>query len=158
MRLVRSTSEQYVFSFSQVEQRIFVEILQLYPLVPASHQLLSKTIKGRRAIEDQHLLDEALAEQRTKHKSHLDKWLQGKGRFRRTKAGCNFTVRHDDTEWLLQILNDIRIGSWLLLGSPDDHPEPEELDPELHRTWAAMEVSGMFQMALLHALQHPSSN
>ena len=153
MKLLRSTNETFMFSLTGVEQKVFLEVLRLYPLVPASHQPLSKTIKGRRAIEDQHLLDEALAEQRAKHKSHLDQWLQENGRFRRTKAGCNLTVRHDDAEWLLQILNDIRIGNWLRLGSPDDHPEPEEMDPELQRIWAAMEVSGMFQMAVLHALQ-----
>lgn len=156
MRLLRSTNERFIFSLSQVEQRIFLEILQLYPLVPASHQTLSKTLKGRQAIEAQHLLDEALAEQRAKHKGQLDDWLQAKDRFRRTQAGCNLTLRHDDTEWLLQILNDVRIGSWLLLGSPDDRVEPEEMDPEFRRIWAAMELSGMFQIALLHATQRQS--
>ncbi len=158
MKLLRSTNETFMFSLTGVEQKVFLEVLRLYPLVPASHQPLSKTIKGRRAIEDQHLLDEALAEQRTKHKRHLDKWLQEKNRFRRTKTGGNLTVHHSDAEWLLQILNDIRIGSWLLLGSPDDHVEPEEIDPELHRTWAAMEVSGMLQMVLLHALENQAAN
>jgi len=153
MRLLRVQKVKIVFSLSLVEQRIFLEILRLYPLVPASHQTLSKTLKGRQGVEAQHMLDEALAEQRAKHKSELDKWLQAKGRFRRTKAGCNLYIRHADAEWLLQILNDIRIGSWLLLGSPDDRIEPEEIDPEFHRIWAAMEVSGMFQMALLHAME-----
>jgi len=155
MRLLRSQKEKFVFSLSQVEQRIFLEILRLYPLVPASHQTLSKTLKGRQGTEAQQMLDEALAEQRAMHKKQLAEWLQAKGRFRRTKAGCNLAIRHDDVEWLLQILNDIRIGSWLLLGSPDDRVEPEEIDPEFHRIWAAMEVSGMFQMALLQAMELP---
>jgi hypothetical protein len=153
MRLLRVQKEKIVFSLSQVEQRIFLEILRLYPLVPASHQTLSKTLKGRQGVEAQHMLDEALAEQRAKHKAQFHDWLKAKGCFRRTKAGCNLHVRHADAEWLLQILNDIRIGSWLLLGSPDDRVEPEEIDPEFHRIWAAMEVSGMFQMALLHAME-----
>ena len=153
MRFVRSQNEKFIFSLSQVEHRIFVEILRLYPLVPASHQTLSKTLKGRQASEAQHLLDEALAEQRTKHKADLDKWLRAKGRFYRTKTGCNLHLRHDNVEWLLQVLNDIRIGSWLLLGSPDDRVEPDDIEPEFHRIWAAMEVSGMFQMALLHAME-----
>ena len=65
MRLVRSQKEALVFNLTQVEQRVFREVLLLYPLVPASHQPLSKSIKGRRAIEDQHLLDEALASEQS---------------------------------------------------------------------------------------------
>lgn len=153
MRLLRRQKGKFAFSLSRVEQRIFLEILRLYPLVPGSHQKLSKTLQGRQIVEAQHLLDEALAEQRANHKSHIDKWLKEKGRFRRTKTGFNLAVPHNDAEWLLQILNDIRIGSWLLLGSPDDRPEPDEIDPELHPIWAAMEVTGIFQMALLDALE-----
>ena len=158
MKLLRSKNEEFVFRLNLIERRIFVEILNQYPLVPAAHQPLSKSIKGRKAIEDQHLLDEALAEQRAKHKRQLNQWLGEKGRFRRTKTGCTLRLRHEDAEWLLQILNDIRIGSWLLLGSPEEHMEPEEIAPELHRIWAAMEVCGMFQMAVLRALEGQSPN
>ncbi len=153
MRLLRRQEGKYVFSLNQVEQRIFIDILQLYPLVPGSHQKLSKTLQGTPVDEAQHLLDEALAEQRTHHKARIDIWLKEKGRFRRTKTGSNLAVPHGDTEWLLQVLNDIRIGSWLLLGSPSDRPELEEIDPELHPIWAAMEVTGIFQMSLLQAIE-----
>lgn len=158
MRLLRAKDGKFAFSLNRVEQKIFIEVLSLYPLVPASHQNLSKTLQGRQAIEAQQMLDEALAEQRASHKRELDQWLNAKGRFRRTKAGCTLTIPHDNVEWLLQILNDIRIGSWLLLGSPDDRIEPEEIDSDLHRIWAAMEVSGIFQMALLHATERSSPN
>ena len=146
-----------MFKLVEIEREIFLEILKLYPLVPSSHQPLSKSMKGSEAAEAQHMLDEALAEQRAKHKAQIETWLQQKGRFRTTKAGCTVTVQRDETEWLLQILNDVRIGSWLLLGSPEDHHDPDEIDPELHRIWAAMEVSGMFQMGLLYALSSPAS-
>ena len=151
MRRLRSTEESHVFNLNPVEREIFQEVLKHYPLVPASHQPLSKSMKGAEAIEAQHMLDEALAEQRAKHKRQIQEWLQQKGRFRATKSGCTFTLRRDETEWLLQILNDVRIGSWLLLGSPEEHIEPDDINPGLHRVWAAMEVSGMFQIALLRA-------
>jgi len=153
MKILRSQKGRFVFSVNRVEQRILLDILQLYPLVPGSHQKLSKSLQGPQIVEGQHLLDEALAEQRAANKSQVDKWLKEKGRFRRTKAGFNFAIPHADADWLLQILNDIRIGSWLLLGSPGDRPDPEEIDSELHPVWAAMEVTGIFQMALLHALE-----
>ena len=154
MRLLRPQKDKFIFSLSPAEQRIFLEILPLYPLVPGSHQKLSQSLQGRQIVEAQRLLDEALAEQRTEHKKRVEYWLNEKGRFRRTKTGFNLAVPRNDADWLLQILNDIRIGSWLLLGSPGDRPAPEEIDPELHPIWAAMEVTGIFQMAVLHALEH----
>lgn len=156
MRFLRDQEGKFVFSLSQVEQKIFLEILELYPLVPGSQQPLSKSLQGQQAAEAQQLLDEALAEQRTSHKKELEPWLRARGRFRRTKSGCTLSVPHDSVEWLLQILNDIRIGSWLLLGSPEDRIEPEDIDSDLHRIWAAMELSGLFQMALLDATQRAS--
>ena len=152
MRHVRSTEESYIFSLNGVEREVFQEILKLYPLVPSSHQSLSKSLKGSEAMDAQQLLDEALAEQRAVHKSQIRKWLEDKGRFRATKAGCTFTLQRTEAEWLLQILNDVRIGSWLLLGSPEEQMEPTDINPDLHRIWAAMEVSGMFEMILLRTM------
>lgn len=153
MKLLRRQKGKFAFGLNRVEHRVLLEILKLYPLIPGSHQKLSKTLQGRQIIEAQHLLDESLAEQRTSYKDRVNKWLQEKGRFRRTKTGYNLTIAHGDTDWLLQILNDIRIGSWLLLGSPGERPDLEEIDPEFHPIWASMEVTGMFQVALLHALE-----
>jgi predicted house-cleaning NTP pyrophosphatase (Maf/HAM1 superfamily) len=58
-----------------------------------------------------------------------------------------------EIEWLLQVLNDVRVGGWLALG------EPEELEPpEINETNApyllAMEAAGYFQAQLLAALAH----
>lgn len=157
MKFLRSRNEKFVFSLNRVEHRILQDILQLYPLVPGSHQKLSKSLHNQQLAEAQQLLDEALAEQRASHKGQIEKWLKAKGRFRRTKTSVSLYIPHQDTDWLLQILNDIRIGSWLLLGSPGDRPDPDEIDPELHPVWAAMEVTGIFQMALLHALERQSA-
>jgi len=156
MRLSRAKEGKFVFSLNQAEQKVFLNVIELYPLVPGSHQPFSKSLQGRQAIEAQQMLDDALAEQRATHKRELDEWLKAKGRFRRTKSGCTFTVPHDRVEWLLQILNDIRIGSWLLLGSPEDRVDPEEIDADLQQVWVAMELSGIFQMALLDATERTS--
>ena len=66
-------------------------------------------------------------------------------------AGIHFTLTAPQVEWLLQVFNDVRVGSWLALG------EPEELEiPEVNQTNApyllAMESAGHFEAALLSAL------
>lgn len=157
MRIHRVNNTFIEFRLNDTERDLFKQILGLYPVVPASHGKLSKTLTGRAAAENQRLLDEALAEQRATHKRHLDEWLAEKGRFRQLKAGCVLKVLRTEIEWLLQVLNDIRVGNWLLLGSPEELLEPDELAPQLQRVWAAMELSGMFQMTVLHAMEQPGS-
>ena len=35
-------------------------------------------------------------------------------------GGYQMILAHSELEWLLQVLNDVRVGSWIILGSPDD--------------------------------------
>ena len=73
------------------------------------------------------------------------------GRWVATEGGWKVSVTTGEIEWLLQVLNDVRIGSWLALGSPEQRMEhlTEKNAPHL---WA-MEMSGSFEMALLHLLE-----
>ena len=54
-------------------------------------------------------------------------------------------------DWVLQVLNDVRVGSWVLLGSP------EELAMDLNEKTAphfrAMEMAGYFQAQFLRRSQ-----
>ena len=153
MRLLRVNREAIEFALTAPERALLVQVLGQYPVVPPPHHKLSKTLTEGAVIEDAHLLDEALAEQRTSHRRQLDAWLANPKHIHKTKTGCVLTLPRTDIEWLLQVLNDVRVGSWLLLGEPEEPLEPDDLDPELHRVWVAMELSGMFQMAVLHALE-----
>jgi hypothetical protein len=56
-----------------------------------------------------------------------------------------------DMEWLLQILNDIRVGSWILLGSPESPAEALTVATAPH-FWA-LEMADYFQSRLLEALE-----
>ena len=57
-------------------------------------------------------------------------------------------------EWLLQALNDIRVGSWLALGSPDGPVEIlAALTDKTAPDFWAMEISGHFQAVLLAAVR-----
>jgi len=160
VKLIRSSEETVILNVAEGEQLMFAEVLKLYPVVPAAYQPLSRSMKDKSSGEEQDLLDEALSEQRETLRHQVHKWLRTRNRFRPVKAGFNFTLRRTDAEWLLQVLNDVRVGHWLLLGAPDDMLDGEEvksLEPELHRAWLAMELSGMFQMEILHALERGTS-
>ena len=57
-----------------------------------------------------------------------------------------------ELEWLLQILNDVRVGSWIILGSPEQAMEFKLLNEKTAADFWAMEMSGQFQMRFLEAL------
>jgi hypothetical protein len=157
MRLLPTTRKGLGFLLNPAERHLFGEVLGQYPVVPASHHTLSKSLPVEDTIEDERLLHEALAEQRTTHKQRIVEWLAAPDRWRELKHGTRLTIPREDVEWLLQVLNDVRVGSWVKLGSPEVHLDPNTLPPEQQATWAMMELGGAFQMALLGALERDTN-
>ena len=116
MKLVKAAKGQFSFQMDGREKPAFFRLLQLYPLVPATHQKLSW---GEARLEDQQLLEEALAAQRAQNQKRLLALMNARSRFQENQHGYHFTLKRAELEWLLQVLNDVRVGGWLLLGSPD---------------------------------------
>jgi hypothetical protein len=151
MKLIRSTKTRLVFDLGQREEQMLLRLLKLYPCVPPAHHVLSKAGRLPDSEANQQLLDEALAEQRAQHKKQLQTLLADPRRLEHTESGARLSLSSAEAEWFMQVLNDIRVGSWILLGSPDG--KPLELTPEKAPHFVAMERAGYFQMQLLEALE-----
>jgi len=79
--------------------------------------------------------------------------LDGQVRFSREQARLALVAHGGQIEWLLQVLNDVRIGAWLAIGSPDGQLETIAIFNEKTAPYFwAMEVSGHFQAVLLKAI------
>lgn len=153
MKLVRANKARFTFEFSRKEKQLLVRVLQMYPLVPPSHYQLSKGEEGAKHHEDQRCLEEAVAEQRRENRKKVQGMLNEPERFHEIAGGLQCSLTHAEIDWLLQTLNDVRVGAWLMLG------EPGELDlAQLNEISApyllAMEGAGYFQAGLLAALGH----
>jgi hypothetical protein len=151
VKFLRATNERYFFQFGQDEKALFEFLLRLYPVIPSAHQALSKS--SANVDEHQKLLDEALAEQRAENKRHVEQLLADTGRFKETESGVEMSLATGEIEWVLQVLNDVRVGHWILLGSPETHPR---LDPNTEGAAyvLAMEFASMFQVDLLDAIRN----
>jgi len=148
---ITRTANKYVFQLGKREKRLLFDLLQLYPCVPSTHQRLSKSkLPDREA--NQHLLDEALAEHRAENKKQLLALLSDPRRSKETESGHRLALSEADLEWLLQILNDIRVGSWLLLGAPELKLDFGGLNARNAPHFWAMEMAGQFQMQFIEAL------
>ena len=154
MRLIQTCGDLSVFHLEKREKHLLIEVLKLYPRLPPAHQRLSKAGSVPDPEASQHLLDEALAEQRQENKKQLEALLAAPYRFRETQAGCHLSLSSSELEWLLQILNDIRVGSWVRLGSPEK--KIQELNEQTAADIWAMELAGFFQMELLGAIDSKS--
>jgi hypothetical protein len=150
VKLIRSAHNKFVFQLGQRDKLLLLRVLKLYPQNHSENPSLSKSgnLPGHEA--NQKLLQEALAEQRTENKKHLETLLTDPRRFADNELGSRLTLSRPDLEWLLQVLNDIRVGSWVLLGSPENSVENLTAAQAPH-LWA-MELSGYFQMRFLEAL------
>jgi len=142
-----------VFEISLLEKRLLFEVLKLYPLISATHHRLSKTARTAKHDENQRLLEESLAAHREENRKNVRALLDEPGRFQTTPDGLLLKISRPETDWLLQVLNDVRVGSWIALGSPDTEAgEKIELNEKTAPHIRSMEIAGAFETVFLDAL------
>jgi hypothetical protein len=148
VKRLKKTKEQIVLQLGLQEKILLTQMLDLYPRIPAAYQPLSKSA-GQEAA-NQHLLEEALAERRIENKNRLTSILSDPKKMCPSHPGWRLSLTFSEFEQLLQVLNDIRVGSWLKLGAPELAliPLGKQVSPDF---WA-MEMAGLFQARLLEVL------
>jgi len=152
VKFLKLDGDSFVFHLGRREKDLLLDVLKMYPLVPASHHRISASTDEPGTPGNQTLLEEALAEHRLENKKALDTMLQEPNRFQETPSGHRLWLTAAQIEWLLQILNDVRVGSWLTLGSPDEQQGKRlRLNLQSARYLWAMELCGHFEYALLSA-------
>lgn len=151
MRLLRRTPKQFLFQLSNREHRTLAGMVAHYPLVPPAHHRIGNTPRALPDADTQQLLDEALAEQREANRKQIATLLAEPHCRPAADQGWELGLTPAQLECLLQVLNDVRVGSWLLLGEPAAGKLPK-LTPKNLRYLAALEVCGLFQSFLLEAL------
>ena len=148
MKIVRA-GEVFQCHLSKGEWGLLSDILKLYPCISTRQHPRA----AGKSDSSQSLLEESLSEQRVENKQRLHAFLADRRRFESTDKGWHFSVSIAELEWLLQILNDVRVGSWILLGSPDEKLGLEVLDETTAPHFWAMEMAGHFEMQILFALK-----
>jgi len=151
VKLLRSGKPGFVFELQLPEHGLLLKSLELYPLVPMSHHRLNREQEEITPDENQRLLEESLNEQRRDNRKQVKALLEKPGRLRQGKEGIELRVTAPEIEMLLQVLNDVRVGSWLALGEPEPGDEPE-LTKENARYLLTMDACGFFQSHFLAAL------
>jgi hypothetical protein len=151
MKFLRHDGERFQLEFAAEEKALLLHLLSLYPLVPAAHHKLTKDKKLPQRVENQQLLDDALQSQREQNKKEILALMSEPGRFVARETGSQVGFTRGEMEWLLQVVNDVRVGSWITLGSPDAKKKAKR-DPEAMRHVMFMELGAAFEMFFLGIL------
>ena len=155
MNLVGREGEAYRFRLGRAEKAALCALLKRYPLTPARHHRLTRSRKPNPAA-DQELLDESTAAHRRTSQRRVQRLLSRRDRFRVEGNQYEITFDREEIEWLLQVLNDVRVGTWVILGCPDpDQGKPPEPVPDLERNLVDMDLAAHFECRLLEALDGP---
>jgi hypothetical protein len=158
VKLIKREETHCSFLIGKREREMLFSLLQRYPAVLTAHYRDRNPPKDDHARKNQELIEEALAEQQKESKKQLEQMLAESGRFIENDFGFTFTLSHSEIEWMLQMLNDVRVGSWIQLGEPDpDSPEKPPLNEQTVMLYWSMEIAGLFQHALLEATKPAES-
>ncbi len=150
MRLVETNGEILAYQMHVREKALLLEVLRLYPLIPAAYPQISKADQPLGGAEHQKLLEEALADQRIELKKQVQSLVDDPQRFEPNATGVRFKLKASQREWLLQVLNDIRVGSWIILGSPEEiHRHHLEVTDQNAPYLLAMDACALFESALM---------
>jgi hypothetical protein len=152
VRCIESAGDNFFFELSVKEHGWFTELIGRYPMVPVAHHSLSRAPSGDEYEADQALLEEALAEHRAETRRQVQDMLEEKDRFQKTASGVRLRLESGEIDWLLEVLNDVRVGCWIRLGKPDTAAiSTLEITSENAGLIWGMELCGFFQAALMAA-------
>jgi hypothetical protein len=152
MECFRKEGDGHVIRLNLAERELLLALLRMYPVIPPGHLPASRGGLGGEGPEER-LLEEALAEQRKGHRDRVEALLADPGRIVKRQGAWEWLLSEAEMEWLLQVLNDVRVGSWVRLGMPDGTGEGiPRMTIEGVRLHKSMELSAFFQQGLIRAL------
>ncbi|HKI70235.1 MAG TPA: hypothetical protein VKA67_11640 [Verrucomicrobiae bacterium] len=149
MKLLKQTRNGWQYFLEPNEANCLEGLLKQFPITKSVPAKITKSTADPKAAEREKLLNESLAEHRTELNQKA--WrLIGNGKLKVCGDQWRLNINVEEREILLQILNDIRVGSWRALGEPESfEPGPEASDSELFYL-NLLNLAGYFEFKLLN--------
>lgn len=155
MKFLGVTEEKLRFLIGKRERLLFEGLLRTYPVLNSAHLKATTHPNPDQAGIDPALLQEALAEQQRETRGAVLELLDQPDRYQDHELGHILQIKDSEVELFLQVLNDIRVGNWVKLGSPGMKELPDTLTEEILESAWKMEMAGHFQHHILEATNPP---
>lgn len=153
MKLLESNGRRIVFGLGMREKSFLERLLSFYPLRPDGPPVLSRGSEPGLA-EATELLAETLEQERESLSAWIRSRLQEGPGLTRQEGVWRLCLEGGDADRLLRVLNELRVGAWVRLGSPEQIDDPDLASgPGQAPLVAIMMLSGQFEVALLQAME-----
>lgn len=162
MRLLQRDEASVTFELERREREVLIFLLRRYPVLdPGWHRIAAPSESERWAAE-QEMLTEAMTAAQRENRSRLKRFIAAQlappsAEEVDEAAAAPRAVRLtlEEVEWLLQMINDVRVGSWVRLGCPEESAmHTPDLAARGMTEYTAMEIGGLVQSILLTVLDH----
>lgn len=156
MKLVEQREDALVFELREWERHLLIAVLGRYPQVAPDYFPFSKQGLPQDKAEDAELHREMFAEEQGGNRREVGEFilksLTSDVPVPPLKL-CQFTLERSRVDWLLQVINDVRVGSWVKLDRPDEAKLRRlARQAESRELIEVMEFCGYVQMVLLDAV------
>ena len=154
MKFNKLEGDQRHYWISEIEKSILENLLHHYPVLDPGYQQISRFMESELSEEPQELLEECMTESQQESRKWVRILLDSSSKLlfsTQDSSQWNLVLSGEDYETLLQILNDLRVGFWLELGSPEESVPDENLalSDEDEAKWALFQFTAYFQSHLL---------
>jgi len=148
MKLVKQTKKGFQYQLNPEDAEALRFVVKQFPVRAFTPVQVSKT--GSQQEEREEVLNESLAEHRNGLKQKARNFIR-RDKFKISGEKQFYRISLEARETLLQILNDIRVESWRMLGEPDDlEMNILRLSQGKIRYYQLMRLAGYFECHFLN--------
>ena len=150
MKLAKQTKRGFQYELDGEDAESLRFLVKQFPITAFSPANISKTDSGSNTEEREKLINESLRAHRTELKRKA-RTLVTREKFKRSDGKQFYRISLRARETMLQILNDIRVESWRILGEPED-PEASvfRLTGDKFKYYHFMRLAGYFEYHFLN--------
>jgi hypothetical protein len=150
MKLAKQTKRGFQYELDGEDAESLRFLIRQFPITAFHPTNISKTDSGSNAEEREKLINESLHAHRTELKRKARKLVM-REKFKRSDGKQFYRISLQSRETMLQILNDIRVESWRILGEPED-PEASvfRLTGDKFKYYHYMRLAGYFEYHFLN--------
>jgi hypothetical protein len=150
MKMVKQTPKGFQYELEMEDAEALRFLVKQFPIVAFSPAKVSRTDTSSNAAEREELINDSL---RT-HREELKRKARGlvlREKFRESEGKQFYRITLTARETMLQILNDIRVESWRILGEPEN-PEANvfRLNGAKLKHYQLMRLAGYFEYHFLN--------
>ncbi len=150
MKLAKQTKRGFQYELDGEDAESLRFLVKQFPITAFSPANISKTDSASNAEEREKLINESLRAHRTELKRKARKLVM-REKFKKSDGKHFYRISLQSRETMLQILNDIRVESWRILGEPED-PEASvfRLTGDKFKYYHFMRLAGYFEYHFLN--------